>query len=656
VGEHDHGYSRLAFGCPLGHLRRATRALPYHAIIAVQLVHALIQFPNMADPQKTKQPDDREATKDKGCPVEMHDGKPCGRPIYNAPPDLDETPLCLMHSRDPNKDDTAFQAEFERIVRDAGGTPADFRRFVFLSANYSTREFTSRCVFSEATFVTDADFRGTKFSKGADFSRATFAQVANFVAGHFGPDTFFIETVFNGDALFPSSWFLKVSSFSGATFAQNADFTDAQFKGPVDFATASFTLTARFVATVFGEVAYFSQAGFAGAADFADARFEKDGYLLASRFADQAQFSRVTFAHKADFSGSEFAGPADFHNASFEGMANFSTATFARDARFMEAVFKGECSFWLADIRDVADFHHATFEGPVEFRETRIAEDSARRPAPVFVLARFEKPENVAFYKTYLGRALFHNCDVSRFLFSNVRWLERLGNYNRMVFEEVVDVQDAAAAALRPEVGSRDERNYGLIAELYQQLKKNYDDRRDYWTAGDFHYGEMEMKRRASPRRNPGLRWLHRNVGLVAWYQYWSDYGENYVKPFLRLALVLALFSLIYPACGLRRALREGTKAPTVSALASVSKTSTDELSYSNFFQFIKSYPRQWEGTIYLLGHSMMAGVGAAALRRDFAAYEPASQWGRVAALVEFLLTSTLIALFLLAVRRQFRR
>jgi hypothetical protein len=30
-------------------------------------------------------------------------------------------------------------------------------------------------------------------------------------------------------------------------------------------------------------------------------------------------------------------------------------------------------------------------------------------------------------------------------------------------------------------------RDYGLIAELYEQVKKNYDDKRDYWTGGDFH-------------------------------------------------------------------------------------------------------------------------------------------------------------------------
>src|ERR1019366_293245 len=92
-----------------------------------------------------------------------------------------------------------------------------------------------------------------------------------------------------------------------------------------------------------------------------------------------------------------------------------------------------------------------------------------------------------------------------------------LAAHKRMVFEEEVKLDLDEASALRPGSDNHDERNYGLIAELYQQLKKNYDDRKDYWTAGDFHYGELEMKRKSSPRTNKLWRWLHRSLGMVAW-------------------------------------------------------------------------------------------------------------------------------------------
>ena len=54
-------------------------------------------------------------------------------------------------------------------------------------------------------------------------------------------------------------------------------------------------------------------------------------------------------------------------------------------------------------------------------------------------------------------------------------------------------------------------------------------------------------------------------------------------------------------------------------------------------------------------GHKAWLNLGVAAFQRDLA-YEPSYPSGRLLALLELLLTSTLIALFLLAVRRQFRR
>src|SRR5438876_54545 len=111
------------------------------------------------------------------------------------------------------------------------------------------------------------------------------------------------------------------------------------------------------------------------------------------------------------------------------------------------------------------------------------------------------------------------------------------------------------------------ERNYRLIAELYQRLKKYYDDRRDYWSAGDFHYGELEMKRLHSPHKNKVLRWLHRNLGLVACYKYASAYGESYIKPIVSLAFILLIFALLYPATGLR--VDPSLSAPLATALPS---------------------------------------------------------------------------------------
>ena len=453
----------------------------------------------MADEEKTTVTAEAEEGKDGGCPVEMYMGGRCGRAIYHAPAGVDNEPVCLMHSRNPNKDDAEFQAEFERILREAGEGVADFSGFVFPGAAYAYRELKPYCFFSWATFMQRADFR----------------------------------------------W---------ATFAQDVHFREA-------------------------------------------------------KFTQGADFLRATFTQGTDF----------------------------RWAKFTKA----------------AGFSQATFKEGVNFRETEFREDEELLPGPVFVLTRFEKPDAVVFYQTYLGQALFQNCDVSKFTFSNVRWRER-ENGKRLVFEELVDLNKGAAGVLRLPEGSPDDRNYALIAELYQQLKKNYDDRRDYWTAGDFHYGEMEMKRLSSPRRNKLLRWLHRNLGLVAWYKYASEYGESYTRPALWMAVVVLLFTLLYPLVGLSPGGKE--PKPSAQTVGAEQPTAQPSISYSTFFQFVGRDPRgAASGAKRFFGNSLMTTLGVAFFQRELE-YQPVYPWGRVLQWAELLFTSTLIALFLLAVRRQFRR
>lgn len=603
----------------------------------------------MPDAVVAEQPATRKAEAEQGCPVKMYVGH-CGRPIYTAGSGVNKEPVCLMHSRDPDKDDAAFEAEFARTLRDAGEGVADFTKFVFPSANYRGRRFKPACIFLEATFT-----------QGADFTDATFMQRADFRQVAFKEDTsFFLAT------------FTQHAGFSEATFAQAADFNSATFTRDVDFSQATFTGHASFVEARFARAAKFVYATFTGAADFSLARFTQDAHFSGATFTQAATFARATFTREANFIEAKFA-----QAASFLGV------TFMQDASFTEARLERE-----------ADFRRATFKERAEFRETMFRENRSAQPGPVFLEARFEKPELVTFYDTYLGQALLHNCDVSKFVFSKVRWRER-SNGKRMVLEEdeKFDVAGYVTKALRTGKGEPDERNYGLIAELYQQLKKNYDDRKDYWTAGDFHYGEMEMKRLAAPNPNRLSRWiaerietwlakenpgflarvaksrgvsersfhvlrreLHRHLGLAAWYRYASEYGESYGRPLLWLAGILVAFMFLYPWPGLRPSAKSSAPEPAASESRLTAKASTPELSYSNLFRHRSTEPGGPRVAVWpLLGHSAMTTIGVAAFQRDLA-YEPTYPWGRLLAIVEILLTSTLLALFLLAVRRQFRR
>jgi hypothetical protein len=369
-----------------------------------------------------------------------------------------------------------------------------------------------------------------------------------------------------------------------------------------------------------------------------------------------------------DFTGATFAKKALFDQARFSvHEANFDKATFSEQGvDFSHSEFTGRVEFG------------ARFLGPVRFWKTKFREDSELSPGPVFTSAEFSLPTEVFFYQTYLGQALFHNCDVSEFHFSSVRWRKRGNTDRNMVFEEIArsigeldppaeEVEEFAfpSPPLERRRGppgwevhrarQRNERNYRLVTELYQQLKRNFDERGDYLTAGDFHYGEMEMKRLFSRHRNSILRWLHRHFGLAAWYRRASDYGQNYVRPVLWLAAIFVSFTLLYPLVGLNHCLDEqGRAAGCLSEAGKIRTPAT--LTYFNPLGrddlWPSDGPRAW---LHLIGHSAIATLQIATLDKQ-PEYQPNYPWGRLFIALQVVLTATLCALFVLALNRKFKR
>ena len=529
----------------------------------------------------------RKRSGGRSCPVKMRNGKPCGWPIYQAPPGVDGQPVCLMHSKDPNKSGVEFQSVFDEILAAAGAGLADFTGFVFPSAPYSGRAFIASCCFEEATFAQGADFRRATFTHDADFSRVSFTQRA---------------------------------SFSWATFAQHVYFSEATFVQDADFFEAKFTRAAHFAEATFTQRAYFIRATFAQAANFLRATFAQHANFLGVMLTQEAVFLEARFAQDADFGAATFKGPARFEGPP-EELADKPCG------------FKAKLLFRAARFEDYADFRGVVFGS---------GDDSTARP--VFSLARFEKPERATFHNCWLGHALFVNCDVSRVNFSDVAWGRR-GKPVRL-YEEEVPLDKEEGQPLKPRAGDPNERNYRLIGETYHQLKVNYDSKGDPWTAGEFHYGEMEMKRKWSRWRNPALRWLGQHFGLTALYRWTAAYGLSIGRPLAWLAIVLALFTLLYPWVGLRPS---PGKSPLPAAQATAPAT---PLTYRNF----DTGREPVRGLIRLWGHSLVTAVGVASLQRDVAYFEPNYGWGRLLALLELVCSTTLLALFLLAVRRQFKR
>jgi hypothetical protein len=75
--------------------------------------------------------------------------------------------LCILHSKDPDKDRHAFA---EALQQHREGKRADFSYMLF-------PDFAN---FSEAIFSQPVSFSGARFVKGASFLKATFEQETHF--------------------------------------------------------------------------------------------------------------------------------------------------------------------------------------------------------------------------------------------------------------------------------------------------------------------------------------------------------------------------------------------------------------------------------------------------------------------------------------------
>ncbi len=512
---------------------------------------------------------------------------PCMRPLHDAPEGIDEQPVCLMHSRDPRKQTglffTAFMEEIERTLDFAGEGEAHFEQFVFPQIDFEWRVFQAFCLFTKATFMGRVNLRFADFTKEADFSGAVFLKEVDLLHATITRSAIFAEARFIGEANFKKAYFVGGAFFRGAKFDMNACFSGAIFSQSADFNDAEFSLDAMFRETTFDENAYFSGTLFARQADF-----------ISARFANYAEFSNATFAEVASFVKTEFRGTADWQGSRFNERA--------------------------------------------EFREIKFHPRFAGQPSALYSLARFSNPNEIVFDDIDLSRAIFYNRDVSQILFtSSVRWGSR-SQRGLSIFEETIPLDHEIGKKLRRD-GKRD---FGAVAQIYRQLKQNYDSRSDYWTANEFHYGEMEMKRLAGPTKGValGLRgWFWRTLSLVALYRYACDYGNNYRKLVLWLMGALVLFATLFPLPGAGLREQESKQCDTYASVWRTTNTARTNMC----------------AEAKLTGKSIIASIDTALFQKT-PEYLPSYPWGRLLAIVEVLITSTLFALFLLAIRRQFKR
>jgi uncharacterized protein YjbI with pentapeptide repeats len=297
------------------------------------------------------------------------------------------------------------------------------------------------------------------------------------------------------------------ANFFGATFTEMADFSEATFTAEADFSWATFTEGADFSKSTFTEMPNFFKAGFMEYIDFSQATFTAGAHFFCAGFKGITDFEGVTFTEIVDFSGASF-----MENAYFSGVT-FTART---------------------------DFSYATIGGQVIFREINPKKED-EPPAPPFEAEfrylKFEEKGRLRFQDVSLSHCTFTGTDLRRPEFYHVTW-GALGG-RQIVYDEVklraAEKEKpwflewfrsqllpwlAFHAPYEPSPETPWGDRYGEVERLYRYLKINYETEQDYKNAGDFHYGEMEMHRRASKWRWFPFYWYNL-------YRFLSGFGER---------------------------------------------------------------------------------------------------------------------------------
>lgn len=432
----------------------------------------------------------------------------------------------------------------------------------------------------------------------------------------------FRHMVFPGDANF-SLGFTKVAYFGGVRFTKAAHFNGATFAQGADFSGATFTEVADFNVTTFSERACFCKAKFSGEVDFGQARFTKG-----------ADFGRVTFTKGVSFTGADFSEGANFEWVTFDkgGEVSFAWTRFSKGVNFMRATFNEGSDFSGTTFgSNGAVFSLAKFLGEMFFAGDQQADGEI---VPIFseVEVHFTEvailpPGKITFRRASLEKCRFLGTDLRTVRTVWVQWPEIVDPMVRRLAEWPLIGPRIKKWRIGRRVGVYDEIHalegkekegthppWPEIEQLYRQLKQNYEDQRDYERAGDFHYGEKEMRRK-NPETSWGL-WL-----LLIFYRLVSGYGERVLKPIL-WALGLSVVCAVVYLCDL--SLKEATSGNLTSGKS----------------------PTWGEVAIYSFQ------VTAFFKPQDFVL----SVWAKVIYTLQSLLGPLLLGLFALAVRQKLKR
>ena len=403
--------------------------------------------------------------------------------------------------------------------------------------DFAKAQFHDAAVFNDAQFLGQATpvDTSTEHMEPEDppvevsFANSIFHGVASFKNTTFGPQVVFTDAQFSGAVLLAGSAFRRPVDFSGARFLGDTVIDQASFARRCSFRNASFARLTSFQKTTFGRRARFDGVQFEAVTAFRKCVFRRGVDLTKAVFADQAILVRVLVAkgeatlQDARISSlfivekSTFQGSASFFNVQFSEMAMFKKVAFHRSTSFLGAKFCGTTLFHSTTFRRNAVFTGVDFQGLVNFEKTKF------RKHADFSSARARG--NLSLTQTSF---------------------ERIPNFCQAYFDappEFDSIGPVPPRSWSSEPRSKSDDWYTPQAK-WRTLRRLANQGGDTLRELQFLKGEIKSRRGHEDRWTSPFYW-------IGWaYQFAADFGLSVVRPAIALLASIVVFGVLYAAQG----------------------------------------------------------------------------------------------------------
>lgn len=379
-----------------------------------------------------------------------------------------------------------------------------------------------------------------------------------------------------------------MAEFSGAKFTGNAEFHQATFIGWSRFDGVTFIQEARFDEATLALSTSFDETTF-DCAVFDGATFTGGALFRGATFVDDGMFGGVTFEGEVSFRGATFAKNADFEDARFEAMPRLGPLLCQKILDLSGVVFSVPVTVEAAaaEVRCLRARWVSTGALRLRYASVDLGDAVVEYPLSIsshssaFAVDRRNTLDESALVGLDTGvritsltgmdaaHLVLTDVDLSRCLFAGavnldqlhlegdcrfalpplgIHWrrLRPVRFTRRATLAEEHDWrarQPHAAPGWTP-ISGRGPVGPTQLAPVYRALRKSFEDSKNEPGAGDFYYGEMEMR-----RQNPGAPGSERSLLTAYWAL--SGYGLRATRTLMWLLLAMTATLLVMMLWGL---------------------------------------------------------------------------------------------------------